>query len=51
MVTQLVMAVVIRNHASGHEISDFPYLLKSLVGVTTPKILVLDKGYDAEWVH
>lgn len=51
MVTQLVISAVIRNHASGHEISDFPKLFKSLVGVTMPRVLVLDKGYDAEWVH
>ncbi|MDE1863663.1 MAG: transposase [Thaumarchaeota archaeon] len=51
MVTQLIIAVVIQNHANGHEISNFPALFKDLTGIVTPQVLVLDKGYDAEWVH
>ena len=43
MITQLVISAVIRNNASGHEISDFPKLFKRLVGVTMPRVLVLDK--------
>ncbi len=49
--TQLVIAVVIRNHANGHEISNFPALFKSLTKMARLETLVLDKGYDAEWVH
>lgn len=51
MQTQLVIAAVIRNHASGHEIIDFPELFKSLTRAAMLRMLVLDKGYDAEWVH
>jgi hypothetical protein len=51
MVTQLVIAAVIRNHATGHEISDFTRLFQSLIDTVTPQIFILDKGYDAEWVH
>ncbi len=51
LVTQLVIAVVIRNQAKGHEIVDFPKMLKGLVSAVTPSMLVLDKGYDVKWVH
>ncbi|MDE1830371.1 MAG: transposase, partial [Thaumarchaeota archaeon] len=51
VITQIIIAVVIRNHANGHEIRDFPALLKGLTDVVAPRVLVLDKGYDAEWVH
>lgn len=51
MASQLVVAVVIQDHTKGHEIRAFPKLLKGMLGVATPWIFVLDKGYDAEWVH
>ncbi|MGI0045888.1 MAG: transposase [Nitrosotalea sp.] len=51
MVTQLVIAVVIRHHGTSHDIRHFPELLERMAAVTTPWIFVLDMGYDAEWVH
>ncbi|MDE1767436.1 MAG: transposase, partial [Thaumarchaeota archaeon] len=50
MVTQLIISVVIRQD-TGHEVRHFPTMLEEIVDLATPWIFVLDKGYDAEWVH
>jgi len=34
-----------------HDIKHFPELFQQIMTVTMPWIFVLDKGYDAEWVH
>ncbi|MFN3660545.1 MAG: transposase, partial [Brevinematales bacterium] len=47
----LVVSVVILQDATGHEIKHFPTILEEVVTVATPWIFVLDRGYDAEWVH
>ena len=36
---------------AGHEIIHFPTLFQGLVSIVTPSMLVLDKAYDAGWVH
>ena len=51
MKTQLVCAVVIQHHPVSHDIKHFPELFQQMMLVTTPWIMVLDKGYDAEPVH
>lgn len=51
MVTQLVISVVVRHDATGHEIKHFPTILEEVVAVAAPWIFVLDRGYDAEWIH
>ena len=51
MITQLVISVVIRHDATGHEIKYFPKILEEVEAVATPWIFVLDMGYDAEWIH
>jgi hypothetical protein len=51
MKTQLVCAVIIQHHPVNHDIRHFPEMLERMVMVATPWIMVLDMGYDAEWVH
>ena len=51
MKTHLVCAVVIQHHPISHDIKHFPELFQQMMLVTTPWIMVLDKGYDAEPVH
>ena len=51
MVTQLVIAVVIRHNTVSHKIRYFPQLLEQMISFARPWIFVLDAGYDAEWVH
>jgi hypothetical protein len=51
MKTQLICAVVIQHHPISHDIRHFPELFQQMITVTVPWIFVLDKGYDAEWVH
>lgn len=51
MATQLVVAVAIRYESTGHEIKLFPRIFEAVTAVADPWIFVLDRGYDAEWVH
>ena len=51
MKSQLVCAVVIQHHPVSHDIKHFPQLFAQMLEVTTMWIMVLDRGYDAEWVH
>jgi hypothetical protein len=51
MKTQLVCVVVIQHHPISHDIRHFPELFLQMMTVAVPWIFVLDKGYDAEWVH
>ena len=51
MKTQIVCAVVIQHHPISHDIKHFPELFGQMITVAVPWIFVLDKGYDAEWVH
>jgi transposase len=51
MKTQLVIAVVMQHHLISHEIRHFSELFQQMTTVAVPWIFVLDKGYDAEWVH
>ena len=51
MATQLVCVVVIQHHPVSHDIRHFPELFQQMLTVAVPWIFVLDKGYDAEWVH
>ena len=51
MKSQLVCAVVIQHHPISHDIKHFPNLFQQMVSVIQMWIMVLDKGYDAEYVH
>ena len=51
MKTQLVCVVVIQHHPVSHDIRHFPEIFQQMLTVAVPWIFVLDKGYDAEWVH
>jgi hypothetical protein len=51
MNTQLVCAVVIQHHPISHDVRHFPELFQQMMTVAVPWIFVLDKGYDAEWIH
>ena len=51
MDTQLICAVVIQHHPISHDGRHFPELFQQMMIVAVPWIFVLDKGYDAEWVH
>lgn len=51
MDTQLICAVVIQHHPISHDVRHFPELFQQMMTVAVPWIFVLDKGYDAEWVH
>jgi hypothetical protein len=51
MKTQLVCVVVIQHHPVSHDIRHFPEIFQQMMTVAVPWIFVLDKGYDAEWVH
>ena len=51
MVTQLVVAVAVQRHPMSHEIKLFPIILQRMMEAAAPWVFVLDRGYDAEWVH
>ena len=48
---QRIIAVVIQHYPISHDIRHFPELFQQMMTVAVPWIFVLDKGYDAEWVH
>ncbi|MDH5431815.1 MAG: transposase [Nitrosopumilus sp.] len=51
MSTQLVCVVVIQHHPVSHDIKHFPEIFQQMTSIATPWIMVLDMGYDAEWIH
>lgn len=51
MDTQLVCAVVVQHHPVGHDVRHFPELFQQVMKAAAAWIFVLDKGYDAEWIH
>ncbi len=51
MKTQLVCAVVIQHHPVSHDTKHFPILFSQILDIIPMKVMVLDKGYDAESIH
>ena len=51
MKSQLICAVVIQHHPISHDIKHFPKLFSQMLGIIPMKVMVLDKGYDAEPIH
>ena len=51
MKMQLICAVVIPHHPMSYDIKHFPELFQQMMIIAVPWIFVLNKGYDAEWVH
>ncbi|KFM21887.1 transposase IS4 family protein [Marine Group I thaumarchaeote SCGC AAA799-B03] len=51
MNTQLICAVVIQHHPVSHDVKHFSEIFRHILSVRIPWIMVLDLGYDAEWVH
>ena len=51
MKSQLVCAVVIQHHRIRNDIIHFAELFENMVSVIPMHTIILDKGYDAEWVH
>ena len=51
MKSQLVCSVTVHRHPHDSDIRQFPELFGRMRRYAVPHTVVLDKGYDAEWVH
>ena len=51
MKSQIICAVVIQHHPISHDSKHFPKLFSQMLDIIPMKVMVLDKGYDAEPIH